>query len=397
MALLLSLSVLSYFIWATRLFSADKTTYIYQSSAAISKNIALQTKSKIEEALVQIYPILDGYNAATEKFNQGALQVWRNQDTIEEITVFKKTDEGYKSTAQFLKARGGIVQPDMQASLKSVSQDGIGFRVLDASSHLVMLSSAERDRISQKDFVGVAVMKIERFFSLFQNDRVFSHFLINSGGQIILSADDHKAAIIGSSLSSLFEDPGRPPVEGTSEISTSDQNQYLVSYSKTGVADLYVASLVEKKQAFQNLRDLERKSIVFIVLLLPLAVLVTFLTSNYLTSTLRDLYQATRKVGAGHFDVHVPVRSKDEVGGLARGFNEMSKEVSRLLVETAEKARMEKELQLAHTVQDSVPLIWRLFTIPPMNAAEIGGTTMRQATNFSCGQGMPLGMGSPPL
>lgn len=48
------------------------------------------------------------------------------------------------------------------------------------------------------------------------------------------------------------------------------------------------------------------------------------------------------------------VTSNDEIGTLAENFNLMAGEVSRLLVQTAEKARMENELQTAKTVQETL-------------------------------------------
>ena len=44
----------------------------------------------------------------------------------------------------------------------------------------------------------------------------------------------------------------------------------------------------------------------------------------------------------------------DEVGSLATSFNAMAEEVSRLMLETAEKARMEGELKTAQTVQETL-------------------------------------------
>jgi sigma-B regulation protein RsbU (phosphoserine phosphatase) len=59
----------------------------------------------------------------------------------------------------------------------------------------------------------------------------------------------------------------------------------------------------------------------------------------------------------------VSIKTSDEVGALAENFNLMAAEVSRLLQETAQKARMESELQTAKTVQE---------TLFPETEAQIG-------------------------
>jgi sigma-B regulation protein RsbU (phosphoserine phosphatase) len=82
--------------------------------------------------------------------------------------------------------------------------------------------------------------------------------------------------------------------------------------------------------------------------------IVSLVASSSLTSSLTSLFQATKKVSEGDFNIRVKVNSSDEVGTLAENFNLMAAEVSRLLDETAQKARMESELQTAKTVQETL-------------------------------------------
>ncbi|NJL24917.1 MAG: SpoIIE family protein phosphatase [Calothrix sp. SM1_5_4] len=82
--------------------------------------------------------------------------------------------------------------------------------------------------------------------------------------------------------------------------------------------------------------------------------LISVFASNRMTSTLRELFEATTKIANGDFNVSVTARSADEVGGLATSFNWMASEVARLMSETAEKARMESELSTVRTVQETL-------------------------------------------
>jgi sigma-B regulation protein RsbU (phosphoserine phosphatase) len=121
-----------------------------------------------------------------------------------------------------------------------------------------------------------------------------------------------------------------------------------------------VTSLIDKKTALSVIKILLRKSLLFFGLLLFITLLVSILSSKTLTQALRELYSATKRVAEGDFSFRVNINSNDEVGSLAESFNLMSEEVSRLLSETAEKARMESELQTARTVQETL--------FPPLNA-----------------------------
>ncbi len=99
------------------------------------------------------------------------------------------------------------------------------------------------------------------------------------------------------------------------------------------------------------------------ILLLVMAVVYV---AGTITKPLRSLAAATGEIASGNFDVELPtVRSKDEVGILARNFQIMKvslKEYIRNLTETtAAKERIQNELKMATDIQAG--LLPRLF--PP--------------------------------
>nr|HPI40644.1 SpoIIE family protein phosphatase [Pseudobdellovibrionaceae bacterium] len=152
---------------------------------------------------------------------------------------------------------------------------------------------------------------------------------------------------------------------GTRVLKTKDQKNYLFSYSKVGFGELVVASIVDKKNALSATEILLKKSLIFFGLLISAIIIISLLTSKSITSSLRELFFATQKVAEGDFNIHIEPKSSDEVGALARNFNLMAGEVSRLLDQTAEKARMENELLTAKTVQET------LFPLPNMKIDDI--------------------------
>jgi sigma-B regulation protein RsbU (phosphoserine phosphatase) len=56
----------------------------------------------------------------------------------------------------------------------------------------------------------------------------------------------------------------------------------------------------------------------------------------------------------GNFEINVDIQSKDEVGRLSQNFRTMAEKISKLMRENVEKARMEKELETAKIVQDTL-------------------------------------------
>ena len=128
----------------------------------------------------------------------------------------------------------------------------------------------------------------------------------------------------------------------------------MISFAEVGLGDLIVMSKVDKKRALKAVEVLVLKSLLFFLALLAITLIVSVIVSNRLTATLRELFEATRQIAQGDFDVKIVARSSDEVGGLAHSFNWMAAEVSRLLVDTAEQARMAGELSTVRTVQETL-------------------------------------------
>jgi len=87
------------------------------------------------------------------------------------------------------------------------------------------------------------------------------------------------------------------------------------------------------------------------------------------TGTVDRLYRATTHIARGDFSQRIQVRSKDQLGELARHFNEMSAHIESLLRERVERERLEREIEIAATVQS------QLFprSIPLLATARIAG------------------------
>jgi phosphoserine phosphatase RsbU/P len=69
------------------------------------------------------------------------------------------------------------------------------------------------------------------------------------------------------------------------------------------------------------------------------------------TAAVAQLYDATRHVDRGDFSHRIPVKSHDQLSGLARSFNSMTESIEKLILEQKEKQRLENELAIAQEVQ----------------------------------------------
>ena len=73
-----------------------------------------------------------------------------------------------------------------------------------------------------------------------------------------------------------------------------------------------------------------------------------------LSRAVNRLSTATEAVRAGDFSVRIPVRRKDQLGEVQRSFNEMAEHLQELVASAAQKEALERELELARSVQKSL-------------------------------------------
>ncbi len=93
---------------------------------------------------------------------------------------------------------------------------------------------------------------------------------------------------------------------------------------------------------------------VFFALVEVLALWMAVRLFRALTSSVHELYEATRRIDRGDFMHLIPaehVSKQDQLGELSRSFNRMTGSLERLLVEQQEKERLQGELNIAQEVQ----------------------------------------------
>ncbi len=353
------ISLASYLLMATNLFEKDKVAYVFDSSVAASRSLANQIQVEFDSYLNAVKPVVERYDYDAQKFTELSQDLFLKQSRVEVLMLFQKTSDGkYVSlgdlhkgddAAEKFRTNASLVEHIKMASLESQT---VFERFQGSDQHIAI-----GYRIGEKDTNHIILVSLYRSKDLvdaFANATLYKSFLVTSKGTVSMAPSDIGETMSPSDLSALFEPiiKSKTP-EGTAEVKDTKDQTLLLSYSKLNVGGLSVASIVGKSEALRAVDLMVSKSILFFIALLSGTVMLSVFASISLTSTLRELYEATQKIGQGDFNVRVTARSKDEVGGLAESFNWMAEEVSRLLSATAESARMETELATVKTVQDT--------------------------------------------
>lgn len=351
-----------YLVMATSLFKTDKLAYVYESSVSVASSLGTQVKLEMEAFLEKAKPIVEEYNETEKDFSAVSKDMFARQSRIHLLALFQSRNGNEYLKLGQLSLNTGFELPLLRDSalmdqIKAhTTLNGLILQVYSVTGKHLLVGYRLGSSRDPNHRVMIALLEADDLLATFDKSTLYKSFLLNTKGEISIGPSSlGDIGLKADELGPLFAKLVQTELpRGTIEEATPSGRRILVSYSDPRVGGMLLASVVDKNAALEAVDILVAKSLLFFVALISATVLISVFTSTSLTSTLRELYEATLHIAQGHFDVRIKSRSRDEVGGLAESFNWMAGEVSRLLNETAEKARMENELATVKTVQETL-------------------------------------------
>ena len=163
-------------------------------------------------------------------------------------------------------------------------------------------------------------------------------------------------------------EPGPAPVESTAALGRGWVTPFDVQDWETGTTFVAAAAIeLNPQEVYQRLSSLSTGlplgqlllvALAFIgVLFLTIqfvALVIGFVLARQITGAVHDLFTGTEHLRNRDFTYHIPVRARDQLGELADSFNIMTGEITQLIRENAEKARMEQEMLAAREIQQKL-------------------------------------------
>ena len=140
------------------------------------------------------------------------------------------------------------------------------------------------------------------------------------------------------------------------EIGREASERNAVLYLATASPRLLFAQLF--KQGVPRLANVFRAVLmglsVILLLVYLVALTIAFGLVGSIARSVNRLTRASQAISRGDFSVRVQSRSRDQIGDLARSFDGMAASIEGLLIETAEKERLEGEIAVARTIQQKL-------------------------------------------
>lgn len=188
-------------------------------------------------------------------------------------------------------------------------------------------------------------------------------FLVSGDGAILYHPD---SSLINQNVFKLAADSVNPRFQSLAGWITdsTEMNKVIILGATTNSTKVevlpstgwYLVVVFPIKEMFSDLIDfLKYLGTIFLFSLLAVFI-VTILITRRLTKPLRNLVKATHQIGQGDFDLELPrLKRRDEIGVLSKSFSVMleklKEHIETLQHTTAEKEKIESELNIAHTIQ----------------------------------------------
>lgn len=357
-------SVTSYFFFAVKTFREDKMAYVYETTLSSSVSLSSKVSDFLAKALreTSLLGVTKGVNGRFEApLDKG---IFSSNPDLLEFMIFSVKEENPEKTAP-------EATPEINEIFQLRNEKKLGDKIPPLSLPIkeILKKTQLVWNASAPGFppnIGVAVYNknskeiffsrysLEDLVSLFAQNKIFKSYLIDKNKRMILSdnMEDVVSArifpenFIGSILQNSLPN-------GVLEVMDSKNKGWLVGFSRFDDYGFSLMSMISKDNASSAIQYLKSRSMIFAVFLISGGFLLAIFTASSLTGPIFKLYDGTKEVAKGNFEVQIKPSSKDEIADLTDSFNFMAKEIKRYIQEVGDKVRMEKELAVAQLVQSS--------------------------------------------
>lgn len=346
----------AYLAVAVQVFKEDKVQLIYELNASTVKTLSAQTESYLLKVVDKIRLLTQGHRDP-----EWVRSVFESEPDLIAYTLYSFDDGKWvissslrsNRTEEYLKLYGKksswIDELRKRNPIDLTKVKGITVYNSTWDGGAPLLTIAMNLQIMSKgglpaNFVALVDLKMDQLLKALEDRKLATVYLITSEGNILAHPDVSRVfaheslgdiPIVRDAVSSIVK----------LQLKTFEWKgtKWLGAYASVGVGGLFVISQIPEEEAFVALTTLLRKSLLFSLLVLTVTLLVSGWVARGFTEPLRKLLSATEKIARWEFGGSIHVKTRDEIGSLARSFNSMS---TQLMSQRKELDSYQKELEL---------------------------------------------------
>ncbi len=225
-------------------------------------------------------------------------------------------------------------------------------------------------------------------------------YLVNDPGEVVVTADKeveilspHPDLGIGNMKQKLEGDEtgylvyvnskGRKVISAYADLS---------EYGTEGIGDWSLLSTAPYKDVMEPVYNLLYKMAAIFILIFTCSFLTIIIFTTALTKSITILNDATMSIGKGNFDIKVQIDSRDEIGILAKAFNQMTGSLNKITCdqkqaeEKIKSSLKEKETllqEIHHRVKNNLTVVSSLLSLQGNSAQD---ERIKEALNESQGR-----------
>lgn len=322
-----------------RLFHADKEIYVRDLTSIVAQHTASEARTVLHEysQKLQVFTSLVyqddlGRRAKSNLVNR----LFRDYRDFISISIFENDREQVTFYDRNSLTGTGLTRDALKKyssehpiQLEDLKKSGEYVANSTISRELPLITLAIKPNLpGSSKVVAVAVIRMDRLYSISGRSRVLDTFIVSPKGEIITHANTELIASHGKAAWVPESEVNKDiPVIGTTINYVRSDEDMIGSLYRVGFGGLVAVAEIPASAAFLSTRELLNSLMIVALLLLSFFTVAGLFWSKRLTRPIELLSKAAGFIGSGQFDVKVEHASGDEMGELADSFNLMATEL----------------------------------------------------------------------
>jgi sigma-B regulation protein RsbU (phosphoserine phosphatase) len=318
------------------MFREDKTAYIFENNLQQVERLKIASENFFKKVTRDTVLLINFHQANQEIFFK------QNLDSLE---YFKQVFIVKDNTVTFKFKETLLVDQEILKHLPTAFKNGFSFKPLKVNNAALVIFYFQDSSLNEIWGGLISLETIQKILSKNKDQQDF--ILTNEKNPLAQDISTDSPLLAAVSQAEVAQGAAQ-----TNEIIIGGK-EFLIASTRSPEFALSFFSLTSKEAAFRVANHLTKKSMIFGIFIISGTLIAGIIFSNTLTGPIKKLFQATQSVSKGDFNINFDIKTHDEIGALSDSFQLMSKKILEYVEESKEKVRMEKELEVARTVQQS--------------------------------------------